>query len=110
MRDSQLSRYDARPDAGRSHFDDLQSDMVRQRTAVDEYTAQLVYATLSWKSNKTDHLHIDYASALHVTKVLRSILTLRCALGFETICTLFCSSRRSQWPNKGTCFGTVLRR
>ena len=44
---AQLARDDARTDAGRRQFDDLQTDVVGQRTAIDEHSAQLIHAPLT---------------------------------------------------------------
>ena len=48
VRHAQLARDDARTDASSRQFDDLQSDVVRQWSAVDEHTAQLVHSSLTW--------------------------------------------------------------
>nr|CAI5837389.1 unnamed protein product [Callosobruchus analis] len=45
----QLAGYYARSYTSRSHLDYLQSDVIGKRSAVNEDTAQLVHATLTWK-------------------------------------------------------------
>ena len=47
MGDAQLSRDDAGPNPSRSHFDDLQANVVGQGTPIDEHATQLVDPTLS---------------------------------------------------------------
>ena len=47
MTDSQLTRDDTGSDAGRGHLDDLESDVVGQRAAIDEDPSKLIDATLT---------------------------------------------------------------
>ncbi len=47
MTDPQLPRDDAGSDSGGRHLDDLQADVVGQRSAVDEDAAQLVNSALA---------------------------------------------------------------
>ncbi len=49
MADPELAADDTGPDPGRRHLDDLQSNMVGQRPAVDEDPAQLVDPALALK-------------------------------------------------------------
>jgi len=49
--DSQLTRNDAGPHSGRSHFDNLQPNVVWQRSAIDEDAPELVDPPLSCKHN-----------------------------------------------------------
>lgn len=48
VRDAQLTRDDAGPDARGCHLDDLQPDMIRQRSTVYEHPAELVHPALTW--------------------------------------------------------------
>lgn len=47
MADPELTRDDTRTDASRGHLDDLQSDVVGERSAIDEHSSQLVHPTLA---------------------------------------------------------------
>ena len=47
MGDAELARDDAGADAGGGHLDDLEADVVGQRTPVDEDAAELVDAALA---------------------------------------------------------------
>ena len=51
VRDAQLPGDDARTDSRRRQLDDLQPDVVRQRAAVDEHSAELIDATLAYNSD-----------------------------------------------------------
>ena len=44
---SQLTGDDTRPDTGGGQFDDLEADVIGQRAAVDEHSAQLIDAALT---------------------------------------------------------------
>jgi len=47
VRHFELSGYVAGPHASRGHFDDFQPDHIRQRSAVDERTTELVHTPLA---------------------------------------------------------------
>ena len=51
--DAKLTRNDARSNSGRGHFDDLESDVIGKRPAVDEDASQLVDAALTFEANKS---------------------------------------------------------
>ena len=53
MTDAKLTRNDARPNSGRGHLDDLESDVIGKRPAVDEDASQLVDAALTFEANKS---------------------------------------------------------
>ena len=47
VRHPELPGDDAGPDPGRRHLDDLESDVVGERPAIDEHAPQLVDSTLT---------------------------------------------------------------
>ena len=60
MADPELPGDDTRPDAGRRHLDDLEPDVVGQRSAVDEHSAELVHPTLAWNKSVLSVRYVSY--------------------------------------------------
>ena len=63
VRNAQLAGNNAGTDAGRGQFDDLQSNVVGQRSAVDEHAAQLIDTTLAYQigiGRTKNHQHVDH--------------------------------------------------
>ena len=58
VRNAQLAGNNAGTDAGRGQFDDLQSNVVGQRSAVDEHAAQLIDTTLAYPKFNTNISHL----------------------------------------------------
>ena len=47
---AQLAGDDARPDTGSGQFDDFQTNVIGQRTAIDEHATQLIDAALTCRN------------------------------------------------------------
>ena len=68
VRHPQLSRNDARTHSGGGQFDDFQTNVIGQRTAIDEHATQLIDASLSYRqtNQKSSHCHKQHTRPLCV--------------------------------------------
>ena len=69
--DPELPGDDAGPDPGGRHLDDLEPDVVWERSAIDEHAPQLVDATLTWNNGQ---MLMSAFTGLHgIITILRKI-------------------------------------
>ena len=60
MAHTKLPRDNTRSDASGRHFNDLESDVVRQRSAIYKHTSQLIDSALTWKRKNMIDIHFDF--------------------------------------------------